>query len=116
VILEERPPIPAASGEGASPPLISIDDRSAQRVSITASTDRAGYLVLADTYYPGWSALVDGREVPIVRANAMFRAVPLGAGRHEVEFLFRPRSVKSGALVSALGLILAGFLAWPRRR
>lgn len=83
---------------------------------IEATAPRAGYLVLADTFYPGWEALVDGAEAPIVRANTMFRAVPLTAGRHEVEFLFRPGSVRSGAMVSALGLILAGFLAWPRRR
>ena len=116
VIIEESAPHPASTGDGASPPLISIDHGGASRVSITASTDRPGWLVLSDTYYPGWQAIVDGEEAPIVRANAMFRAVPLGAGRHEVEFLFRPGSVRSGAMVSALGLILAGFLAWPRRR
>jgi uncharacterized membrane protein YfhO len=51
-----------------------------------------GYLVLNDPYHPWWRASVDGRDAPILRANVLFRAVPVPAGRHRVEFAFEPLS------------------------
>jgi hypothetical protein len=81
-----------------------------QRVTIRASLNDEGILVLTDSYYPGWKALVDGREVPIFRANHLFRAVALSAGEHVVEFRYEPMSFKIGVLVSvATALCLAAF-------
>ncbi|HTY13490.1 MAG TPA: YfhO family protein [Candidatus Omnitrophota bacterium] len=60
--------------------------------------DRLFYL--SDAFYPGWKAYVDGREAPLLRANFMFRAVPLPPGPHRVDFKYDPRSFKLGLLVS----------------
>ncbi|WP_363345969.1 hypothetical protein [Methylocystis echinoides] len=49
-----------------------------------------GWLVLYDVWHPWWFATRDGEEAEILRANAMFRAVPIPEGRHEVRFVFRP--------------------------
>lgn len=49
-----------------------------------------GYLVLNDVWQSWWVAEVDGRPAPLLRANVMFRAVAVPAGRHEVRFLFQP--------------------------
>ena len=49
-------------------------------------TSQSGYLVLADTWYPGWKAQVDGLDASLLRANLMFRAVHLEAGEHVVRF------------------------------
>ena len=76
----------------------------------------AGTLVLADTFYPGWKARVDGVDAPIVRADAMFRAVGVPAGARQVVFVYAPASVRSGLMVSAASLLLAALLAVPRRR
>ncbi len=86
------------------------------RLLVEAQSEARGWLVLTDTFYPGWKARVDGIEAPLSRANAMFRAVPVGAGRHEIEFLYRPSSVKTGLMVTAAALLLAGLLAIPRSR
>jgi uncharacterized membrane protein YfhO len=59
-------------------------------VTVEAKLPRAGFLVLSDTYFPGWTAAVDGRETPIYRANYTFRAVALPAGAHTVTFSYRP--------------------------
>ena len=73
-----------------------------------------GYLVLLDSYYPGWRAYVDGVEVRILRANYAFRAVQVGAGNHRVEFIYRPRSFYLGLWISGVALVLAaGSLMWP---
>ena len=81
------------------------------RVTIHANLDEPGYLVVADTWYPGWQAIVDGAKVGLLRANYAFRAVPLGAGDHIVEMVYRPLSVRVGAVVS-LGTLVIVSVAW----
>ena len=51
--------------------------------------NRNGLLVLSEIWYPeGWTATVDGVEVPLVRANYILRALPIDAGDHEVILSF----------------------------
>jgi hypothetical protein len=82
------------------------------RVTIRAALDAPGYLVLADTWYPGWRAMVDGNPAELLRANYGFRAVWLDAGEHVVEMVYCPISVLvGGALtISVLVLIAVGLL------
>ena len=66
------------------------------RVAFEVETSAPGYLVLADTWYPGWSATVDGRTVPVLRANIAFRAVALPEpGKHRVVFSYYPVGLNS---------------------
>lgn len=76
-----------------------------QAVSIRASSDGSGVLVLADSYYPGWKAYVNGREAEILRANHFFRAVVLDRGEHIIEFRYEPASFRIGRFVSAVTLL-----------
>jgi uncharacterized membrane protein YfhO len=89
-----------------------------ERVIIEADLASEGYLILTDTYYPGWRARVDGKESPIMRANLLFRAISLPAGQHEVEFSYEPASSKIGAAVSLATLlaIVVGLGWWLIRR
>jgi hypothetical protein len=86
-----------------------ILDYGPERVVVRASARLPGYLVLDDRYEEDWRAQVDGQAVPLLRADAIFRAVPLGAGEHEVVFSYEPTAVRVGAAVSlaTLGLLLA---------
>jgi len=74
---------------------------------------------LADLYFPGWTARVDGRPVPILRADFAFRALLLPAGRHRVEWSYESRALRLGMWVSGLALIVITGLfaagAWRRR-
>jgi hypothetical protein len=65
-------------------------------VEIEVLSDSAGFVVLNDVWHPWWQAQVDGQEVRILKANVLFRAVPITAGRHKVRFEFQPLT---GALV-----------------
>jgi hypothetical protein len=70
---------------------------------------RDSWLIVADTYYPGWVATVDGEEVYVYRANVAFRAIQVSAGEHVVRFEYRPWWLLPSILVSAmaaLGLLL----------
>jgi uncharacterized membrane protein YfhO len=64
-------------------------------------------VVLVDTYDPGWRVTIDGEPAPARRVNLAFRGVEVSAGRHEVEWVYRPTSVLAGLLVSGLGLAAA---------
>ena len=59
-------------------------------VVVSVLAESSGYVVLNDPYHPWWKAEVDGREVPVLRANVLFRAVRVGPGAHRVRFVFRP--------------------------
>jgi hypothetical protein len=87
------------------------------RVTIRAALDAPGYLVLADTWYPGWQAMVDGEHAELLRANYAFRAVSLEAGEHTVEMVYRPISVLvGGALSLAATIVISVGLVLARRR
>jgi len=76
-------------------------------ISIEISTQEKGWLVLADTHYPGWTTFLDGDPIELFRANGSFRAVSVPAGDHQVEFTYSPRSFSIG-----LGLSLLAMLLW----
>jgi hypothetical protein len=76
-----------------------------ERVEIEVLAEAPGYLILTDAWYPGWEARVDGEPVPVHRADLLFRAVFLDAGRHSVVFAFRPMSLLVGAAISLTGLV-----------
>jgi hypothetical protein len=107
---------PPLTGAGASTAAAEIEHHAPQRVVITATSDHAGYLVLTDTWFPGWTARVDGRDTQVERADYAFRAVRLEPGRHEVEFRYRPGSVRLGLALSVLAALTTLVLGWPRRR
>ena len=90
-----------------------------QTVTIQASVNDSGILVLVDSYYPGWKAYVDGREARILKANHFFRAVVLAEGEHVVEFRYEPLSFKIGLAVSLTTLcvvVLISVFVYLRRR
>ena len=98
-VLDAAPGIVLPGG----PPSAAVIARDEPReVVVRCRLDAPGVLVLADTWYPGWRATVDGADAPILRANHAFRGVALGKGAHEVRFIFRPASFMFGAWLSVL--------------
>jgi uncharacterized membrane protein YfhO len=85
-------------------------------VEIQAQSAAAGYLVLLDTFYPGWVATIDGQETSIYRANYLARAIFLPAGEHRVRFEYRPSSFKWGLWLLLLMAIIIIVTALSARR
>ena len=77
-----------------------------EHLVIDVDAPARGFMVLADQYYPGWQATVNGAETPIHRTNFMFRLVEVPAGTSRIEFRYRPRSVAIGAAISAATVVL----------
>ena len=66
-------------------------------------TDRPRFMVFSEVYYPdGWTARVDDGLAPILRADFLFRAVPVPAGRHLVTMRFDPPAHRIGVQVSVI--------------
>jgi hypothetical protein len=84
-----------------------------ERVEIEADAAGPAYLVLSDTFDPGWSATVDGQPAPIRPAYVAFRAVYLPQGKHSVVFSYRPAGFTLGLWLSGCGIVLA-LLLWFR--
>lgn len=78
----------------------------AQRIAALVESPADGYLVLTDTWYPGWKVSVDGRSTELLRADLIFRAVFLPAGKHEVVFTHQPASFRIGTLITILAALL----------
>jgi Bacterial membrane protein YfhO len=84
--------------------------RRADAFEVEVDSSGPAYAVALQTYEPGWRARVDGRPAPVVRANVLFQAVAVPAGRHRVEFQYRPASVAWGLLLAAIGCALGGIV------
>jgi len=103
----------AANAQGSA----RIERAEPERVTILVETNQPGWLVLNDSYYPGWRATVDGAPTEILRANGLTRAVAIAPTTQRVEFVYDPLSVKIGAFVSLATLaVVAGILAWDLKR
>ena len=102
VVLDSEIPMPPAGQFAATVKIVRYEN---ERVTIATSSDSRGILVVTDSYYPGWKAFVDGKEEAIRRANLFFRAIPLPAGNHVVEFRYQPRSFTVGLAVSTATLL-----------
>jgi uncharacterized membrane protein YfhO len=90
---------------------------SGNAVTIRAASPVTGWLILADAYYPGWHAAIDGDPIEIQPANAAFRAVKLPAGSHQVEFRYEPQLVKIGGWITFVCavIVIVGLVAVNRR-
>ncbi|MBN2470778.1 MAG: hypothetical protein JXN59_08650, partial [Anaerolineae bacterium] len=115
--LNDGPPLDEAPPEGAGLFFTVYDPNT---LAVVVNTPAPAYLLLAEVWYPGWEAFIDGAPAPLYRANTAFRAVYLPEpGEHTVLLAFRPRCVIAGLLISGatvLILLVAGVLRLRRGR
>ena len=95
---------PAVQGSGAAG-RVEITERQPNKVTLKADLSRPGYVVLLERYDSNWHALLDGREVPVLRANQLFRAVYAEPGQHVIAYYYRQQGLLAGMLISALTLV-----------
>jgi hypothetical protein len=114
VVLSTEPRTPAgfplsraaSPGPGAAcdepeidPAQLTVTGYGANEVSLELSAPGPGFVLLSDSFHPRWVARVDGRAVPVLRANGGFKAVSVPAGRHAVTLRF-----EGGLLLIGIGL------------
>lgn len=90
---------------------------SPELIRVQVQTARPQLLVVSEHHDPGWSARVDGRSAPVVRADVALLGVPVPAGTHSVELRFWPTGLTAGLALAALAVLgLLGASFWSRRQ
>ena len=86
--------------------------------ALTAETDanQPGWLTVTGAFAPGWRARIDGVPASVARANGVFRAMRVPAGRHPVDLRYRPPALAAGAGLSLASAAVAAVLAGGRKR
>jgi hypothetical protein len=98
-------------GKGDEPPgNVEVTWNDPNRVEVKTESAAPAILVLSANHYPGWRANVDGRPVDVMRVNYNLRGVAVPAGNHLVAFVYRPKSVLVGLVISLL--VLAALVWW----
>ncbi len=94
-----------------TPGAATVESESPSELRIVVPNTPPGILVLADLWYPGWTATVNAVDTPVFPVDGIFRGVEIGEGAHEAVFRFQPASFRYGLIVSAAAalFLLIGF-------
>ena len=97
-------PGPSPGGRGGVSGDVRADRSNPNRIEIQVQSEDPGWVVIAQVWYPGWRASLDGQPVALQRADYLFQAVPVPAGAHSLVLEYRPLSFYLGLLASLLAL------------
>ncbi|MEI6647315.1 MAG: YfhO family protein [bacterium] len=97
----ETPPVSSITNASVT---ITIDRPN--QVALETHSQQGGLLVLADTYYPGWKATINGMETPILRVNLMHRGVLVPPGKQTITFRYQSWTVRWGIILSLTGFLV----------
>ena len=118
VVLSEPSPLEL---DGAPPSGgVTWVSRTPNELTLSVTTERPAFLVVADNWFPAWRAMVDGADAPVLRAYHTLRAVPVPAGEHQVVMRYQSDAVGWSLWISLILLVgLVGTTAaqmWQERR
>jgi hypothetical protein len=105
VILDRPWPLPGMSAP-STPPRLTVQAWAPEALQLEVWTEKPGFLIIGDVWYPGWRAWVDGQPAPVLRAYTTLRAVPVPAGAHVVILRYEPLSVRLGLALSGMAFAL----------
>jgi len=91
---------------------VTIVENTPTRIALKVAKTRPGVLVVANAWYPGWRAVVDGVGDEVVRVDGLFCGVEVGEGEHEVLLEYRPNSLRLGIALSVVSALLIGIGLW----
>ena len=90
---------------GGMPGRVDIVTDAQGHLRLAATAPSRQLLVISESWIRGWEASVDGRPQPVVRVYGDFLGCLLDPGQHDVDFRFRPESLRAGAWLSIIGLV-----------
>ncbi|MBI5290886.1 MAG: YfhO family protein [Chloroflexi bacterium] len=108
VVLESQ--ASAVSGQPSANTNLFYTAYAPGQFTIVAQTPAPAYLVLAEVWYPGWVATLNGQPAPILRADTAFMAVLLPAGESTVAFHFTSPLLTLGAIITLITLLASVIL------
>jgi len=106
IVVEEPPGSPPAANATEDPP-VEVGDFRRNSYSLRFVAPRPGLVYCSESYFPGWTARVNGKPVKILAANYAFRAVRVPSGPVEIHFSYWPRGLTAGLIVTGLSALIA---------
>ncbi len=102
--------------------VINLAEHKPNYMKYESQSAMEGFAVFSEIYYPkGWKATIDGKETEILRADYVLRALHIPAGKHTIEFTFKPDAFYIGNKVTTASswimmLVLLGSLGWSLKK
>ena len=79
-------------------------------IHIELTAEAPGILILLESSYPGWQVFVDGQEKECLWLNLLFQGVEIGKGKHQIDFIYRPKYFDLFILISLISLLIFLFV------
>ncbi|MBM3290643.1 MAG: YfhO family protein [Candidatus Hydrogenedentes bacterium] len=104
ILLEQGVPPPPLPPDKAPGSATIAPNETNTKITVTLDGVSKGILVLADAYFPGWEAKVDGNPAHVIAVDALFRGVEVNEGATEIVFEYDPPLIKAGLAITAASL------------
>jgi hypothetical protein len=92
---------------------VTVLNEEPESVTLRATAQSAGLVVISAAYSDGWNAYVDGVKVDVLRTNHALQGVAVSAGTHTIELKYEPRSVEIGMWTTAASTVgIIGVWGW----
>lgn len=95
---------------GPGPCFPTITSQGPNSIEILTNSSRSHFLVLADTYLPGWGVWIDGEKGKIYKTNGMMKGIYLPEGRHKVVFKYQAPGFFAGLIVTLFAIAVLSLL------
>ncbi len=86
--------------------VLAVDELRPEHIAVRARSVGDTLVVLNERWDPGWRARVDGRAAPLLEVDSVLMGAPMPAGEHQVEFLYQPRGLLVGRVISLASLVI----------
>ena len=90
--------------------VVKILDYSPNSIDLEVNAEKNRLLFLSDAFFPGWEAIINGKETEIYRSNYAFRSIVVKPGKNAVRFEYNPTSFQIGRIISFFSLIFFLFI------
>lgn len=95
VLLEDTEPVKGENPEYS----VKLFEDDNNKLKFKIENNRPGYVVISDSYYPGWEAYVNNNKSTVLPANLNQKAIKLDRGINEVRLIYNPKSLKIGKVI-----------------
>jgi len=102
--------IPVSTGAEKLQYDLHFTEYTPNKIKIGLETNKAGVLVLSNSYYPSWRVKVDGRLEKIYNVDYMIMGVPVEKGTHEIEFYYDNTKILLSLVLTIIGILIYIFV------
>lgn len=94
----------------------SVTEENPVSMTLRVNASEDGWLMVSESWYPGWEATIDGEKSEVARGFVLFQTVNIPAGEHIIELKYKPLSFLFGSMISGLSLIFLSIIGFLERR